>query len=127
MPLWHGTRRDKLGSLLSAGYGAFGDTDDGYFGKGIYATFEAAYAQMYPDKFDLQPDLRNGVLIFNWGVTFNSRPIVKPDFNPDLKRLVWPPDTARYDSHLCRLFPDTSRLYSCFPTGTPPVHGSDIF
>jgi hypothetical protein len=34
MPLWHGTQREKLGSLLSAGYGAFGDTDNGYFGKG---------------------------------------------------------------------------------------------
>jgi serine/threonine protein kinase len=98
MPLWHGTQRNNLGSLLSTGYGPFGDTDDGYFGKGIYATFEAAYAQMYADKF-APPNVGNGVLIFNWGVTYNSRPIIKSDYNPYSKRLGWTPDIAKYDSH----------------------------
>jgi serine/threonine protein kinase len=98
MPLWHGTQRNNLGSLLSTGYGPFGDTDDGYFGKGIYATFEAAYAQMYADKF-APPNVGNGVLIFNWGITYNSRPIIKSDYNPYSKRLAWTPDIAKYDSH----------------------------
>jgi len=98
MPLWHGTQRDKLGSLLKTGYSAFGDTDSGYFGKGIYAAFEAAYAQMYADNFG-QTDLTNGVLIFNWGITYNSRPIIKSDFNHNLRQLNWVPDTATYDSH----------------------------
>ncbi len=106
MPLWHGTQRDKLGSLLSAWYGAFGDTDDGYFGKGIYATFEAAYAQKYADKFG-PPDLRNGVLIFNWGITYNSCPIIKSDYNQYSKRLTWAPDTPRYDSHFVPVVPLT--------------------
>jgi serine/threonine protein kinase len=110
MPLWHGTQRDKLGSLLSAGYGAFGDTDDGYFGKGIYATFEAAYAQKYADNFG-PPDLRNGVLIFNWGVTYNSRPLIKSDFNQHSKRLNWAPDTAKYDSHFVPVVPLTQVDY----------------
>jgi serine/threonine protein kinase len=119
MPLWHGTQRDKLGSLLSAWYGAFGDTDDGYFGKGIYATFEAAYAQMYADKFG-SPDLRNGVLIFNWGLMYNSCPIIQSDYNRYSKRLTWTPDTPRYDSHFVPVVPLTQVDY--VPVFPPEPH-----
>jgi hypothetical protein len=117
MPLWHGTQRNKLGSLLSAGYGAFGDTDDGFFGKGIYATFDAAYAQMYADKFG-PIDLENGVLIFNWGITYGSRPIIRSDYDENRQRLNWVPDTARYDSHFVPVVPTAAK--SVYIPITPP-------
>jgi hypothetical protein len=121
MPLWHGTQRDKLGSLLSAGYGAFGDTDDGYFGKGIYATFHAAYAQIYADKFG-PVDLENGILIFNWGLTYNSRPIISSDYDDNLRRLTWAPDTARYDSHFVLVVPHPVKKGDYVPITPPEQH-----
>ena len=44
MPLWHGIHEEKLRSLLSAGYTAFCETDNGCFGKGVYTPPDAAYA-----------------------------------------------------------------------------------
>lgn len=82
VPVWHGTQRENLPSLLSAGYGAFCDTDGGYFGPGIYTTLEAEYAQMYADQFAPMV-MENGVLILNLGITYSSFPIIRQDFNVD--------------------------------------------
>jgi hypothetical protein len=121
MPLWHGTQRDKLGSLLSAGYGAFGDTDDGYFGKGIYATFHADYAQIYADKFG-PVDLENGFLLFNWGITYNSRPVISSDYDENLGRLTWAPDHTRYDSHFVLVVPHPLKKGDYVPITPPEQH-----
>lgn len=83
MPLWHGTQEEKLSSLLSAGYNAFRDTDDGYFGKGTYMTPEAEYANRC-----LPAHQANGRLVLNWGVSYNTYPILDVDYNADHGRLV---------------------------------------
>ena len=96
MPLWHGTQEEKLQSLLSAGYTAFCTTDDGYFGKGVYTTPDAAYAQMYANGLNPlhQPNAR---LILNWVVSYKSLPIVSGDYDRANQRLMLPVD-PQYDA-----------------------------
>ena len=98
MPLWHGTQRDKINSILSAGYTPFGETDDGYFGKGIYMTDAACYAQLYANRCVLEhnPD---GVLILNWVASYSSYPIIRDDFDTAEKRLVSRITPGKYDAH----------------------------
>jgi serine/threonine protein kinase len=98
MPLWHGTQEEKLPSLLSAGYTAFGETDEGYFGKGVYTTPDAAYAQLYANGFNpvQQPNAR---LILNWVVSYNALPIIREDYDRSHQRLTAPVEAfndARY-------------------------------
>jgi serine/threonine protein kinase len=98
MPLWYGTQKDKLGSILSAGYTPFDETDDGYFGKGIYMTHEARYAEIYANRcvFEHNPE---GVLILNWIASYSSYPIIREDFNASTKKLVSRIASEKYDSH----------------------------
>ena len=106
-PLWHGTQKGNLGSLFSSGYGAFGDTDHGYFGKGIYASHEAAYAELYANR--MQPEHRDdGVLILNWGITYSSYPIINLDYDPVGKRLFREIDTAKYDTRFIPVVPGST-------------------
>lgn len=87
MPLWHGTQEEKLSSLLSTGYNAFCDTDEGYFGKGAYTTPEAEYAYMYANGCRPQHQ-ENGRLVLNWGVSYNSYPILDVDYDAGRRKLV---------------------------------------
>jgi serine/threonine protein kinase len=92
IPLWHGTQNtDDIHSILSTGYAPFGDTDDAYFGKGIYMAHEAHYASRYAF-----PD---GRLILNWVASYSSYPIISDDFDPIAKKLRLRIPAGKYDSH----------------------------
>ena len=92
MPLWHGTQNmNNIRSILSTGYAPFGDTDDGYFGKGIYMAHEAHYASRYAF-----PD---GRLILNWVASYSSYPIISNDFDSVAKKLRVRIPAGKYDSH----------------------------
>ena len=101
LPLWHGTQKDKLNSLLSAGYTPFCTTDNGYFGKGIYAAHEAAYAAMYANAFSPSHQ-DNGILILNWVTFYSALPIIDQDYDAHHKCLDATKcvvDPGKYDAH----------------------------
>jgi serine/threonine protein kinase len=101
MPLWHGTSSNNLVSLLSAGYAPFGDSDDGYFGKGIYAAHEASYAELYANGINggaIHVHNPDGVLLLNWGATYSSFPVVAQDYNSTTHKLVTAIESGKYDS-----------------------------
>ncbi len=120
LPLWHGTQKEHLDSLLSTGYSPFGDTDDGYFGKGIYATHEAAYAEKYANKFK-PTHQNNSVLILNWAITYSSYPILNSDYNPITKKLVKKIPSGVYDSHFIPVIQGTS-VVDYIPITPPQTH-----
>ncbi|MES2252480.1 MAG: protein kinase [Pseudomonadota bacterium] len=123
LPLWHGTQSDKLRSILSTGYTPFGDTDDGYFGKGIYMTHEASYAAKYvANGFDPTPESR---LILNWVSSYSSCPIISDDFDPSEKKMILPIRAGKYDSHFIPVVSQNPADPICMeyiPTGVGEQH-----
>jgi hypothetical protein len=47
--LWHGCKRTIVSQLVSDGFAALGKLDNGWFGKTIYFTSSAEYANKYID------------------------------------------------------------------------------
>lgn len=122
MPLWHGTQKSNLRGILSAGYAPFCDTDDGYFGKGIYGAQESVYSQMYANKCSgaHNPD---GVLILNWAVMYSGFPIISSDYDPDNKKLTRSINPAIYDAHFIPVVQNPSGGYGDYiPTNPGQVH-----
>lgn len=100
LPLWHGTQRQRLGSLLSAGFTPFGTTDDGYFGRGIYLTHEAQYANMYANYSSNGSVVPDPILILNWVASYSSFPIMRGDFDENQRKLTIRIPSGKYDAHL---------------------------
>eukprot|EP00727_Mastigamoeba_balamuthi_P000288 m51a1_g10256 hypothetical protein (601) ;mRNA; r:88077-90181 len=69
-PVWHGTDPAALESLLSTGFANLATTDAGFFGKGIYASWEARYAH---DVYS------RGALLLCWASLFSAYPVVGGD------------------------------------------------
>jgi hypothetical protein len=65
LPMWHGIKTDQaVDYILRGGFVNLTSTDKGFFGHGIYNTFEAEYAfNVYANK--------GGPLFLNW-VSFHA-------------------------------------------------------
>jgi TPR repeat protein len=84
LPLWHGTSDAVSSYIFESGYGIFTSmddptivTDEGFFGKGVYAAHEAeyayrSYAQQHGDK---------AVLLLNWVSIFEAYPVIHGDMD----------------------------------------------
>ena len=95
LPLWHGTKPENLESLFTTGYANLATTDSGFFGKGIYSTYEAEYAHRVYSK---------GALILNWVAIFSPYPIM----DGDMERLNLSDSKANYgnyDAHFVPVVP----------------------
>ena len=104
--MWHGTREERVHSILRAGFTYFGkenfaiqkegerfqNTDDGYFGSGIYFTDSAEYAAMYSQ----------GVLIMAWILMrqpFSLISDVHEGGSTDMRNFVGRPAYKNYNAH----------------------------
>jgi tetratricopeptide (TPR) repeat protein len=92
LPLWHGTNPDFLKSLFQAGYANLATTDKGFFGKGIYSTHEAEYADRVYSK---------GALILNWVASFSAYPTIFTDKD----KLIGGANYRNYDAHFVPVVP----------------------
>jgi serine/threonine protein kinase len=129
MPLWHGTQRARLRSLLSTGYGNFATSTDGeesYYGAGVYATLDAQYANFYANlRSDRQTE--EPVLILNWGITYSSYPVLMEDFDVAAKKLKGRIERARYDSHVVLVIPNPANPTEYIPASLPTTSLEDDF
>lgn len=92
IPLWHGTRPELLDSIFRTGYANLATTDGGYYGKGIYGSYEAKYAyQVYA----------KGALILNWGAVFSAYPVI----HGDMSKLTGKGNYQNYDAHFIPVVP----------------------
>jgi TPR repeat protein len=92
LPTWHGTHPDAINSILTAGYANLATTDAGFFGKGLYSSYEAEYAHRVYSK---------GALIMNWVASFSPLPVVEGDM-ASLKGMS---NYGNYDAHFIPVFP----------------------
>eukprot|EP00727_Mastigamoeba_balamuthi_P012781 m51a1_g8125 hypothetical protein (1309) ;mRNA; f:189519-193598 len=89
LPLWHGTNKENLDSILRAGYANLATTDVGFFGKGVYSTYEARYAHEVYSK---------GALVLNWVSFYSAYPVVEGD----MLLLQGKGNFSNYDAHFVR-------------------------
>ncbi len=79
VPMWHATNADILPSLFETGFANLAMVDTGFFGKGIYSTGEAKYAQTVYGKMYPRP-----ALLMNWVASFSAYPVIDGDM-PELQ------------------------------------------
>jgi serine/threonine protein kinase len=79
VPRWHATNADILPSLFETGFANLAMVDTGFFGKGIYSTGEAKYAQTVYGKMYPRP-----ALLMNWVASFSAYPVIDGDM-PELQ------------------------------------------
>eukprot|EP00727_Mastigamoeba_balamuthi_P002434 m51a1_g12188 hypothetical protein (1248) ;mRNA; f:11695-17986 len=96
LPLWHGTSPDVLDSLCKTGFANLALTDQGYFGKGLYATTEAIYAH------DAYAADSGGVLLLCWVSFFSAYPVVAGDMAKLTGKAHW----ANHDTHFVPVVPE---------------------
>jgi len=92
LPVWHGTRADILPSLFKTGFAALTSTDVGYFGKGLYSSYEADYAYKIYCK---------GALLVNWVAFYSAYPVIDGDMN----KLTGAAAYQNYDAHFVPVVP----------------------
>jgi WD40 repeat protein/serine/threonine protein kinase len=112
LPVWHGTRTDILPSLFNTGFVNLASTDAGYFGKGIYGSYEADYAyQVY----------FRGALLMNWAACRSAYPVI----DGDMSKLTGKANYQNYDAHLVPVVPehplhdDSASYIPCKPGQIP--------
>eukprot|EP00727_Mastigamoeba_balamuthi_P013359 m51a1_g8646 hypothetical protein (776) ;mRNA; r:15250-18431 len=92
---WHGTRPEVLQSVLRTGFASLATTDSGFFGKGVYNSYEARYAyEVYC----------RGALLVNWVSFFSALPVV----DGDMEALEGKAAHGNYDAHWVPVCPASS-------------------
>jgi ribosomal protein L36 len=92
LPVWHGTRPEMLDSIFTIGYESLAITDSGFYGKGLYGTYEAEYAYRVYSQ---------GALILNWAACYSAYPVIDGDMN-NLKEKG---NYQNYDAHFIPVTP----------------------
>ena len=67
-------------SICSNGFAVLNKTDDGYFARGVYVTFDSAYAAIYAGgliPLELQSPANEMTIIAAWAVVVNPYPITR--------------------------------------------------
>ncbi|CAF1199812.1 unnamed protein product [Didymodactylos carnosus] len=66
--MWHGCAREIVPHIISEGFAANSDRDEGWYGNGIYFTSSAQYASVYSGK--------NGCIVMCYVLVLNPFPII---------------------------------------------------
>lgn len=100
LPLWHGTDPNIIKSIFRTGYANLATTDSGYFGKGLYSTWEAGYSKYY----------YKGTLILNWVSSLSAYPVIAGD----MKKLTGKGNYQNYDTHFVPVISYTAENVDSF-------------
>jgi len=107
LPVWHGTKAAILLSLFKTGFAALASTDEGYFGKGLYSSWEPQYAY---------ETYCQGALLVNWVAFYSAYPVI----DGDMDKLMGKPAYQNYDAHFVPVVPqfpdpDCASFIPCKP------------
>lgn len=93
LPMWHGTKPECVDSICKTGFANLALTDSGYFGKGIYSSYDAEYSwRVYA---------KGGVLVLVWNACFSAYPVV----DGDIQNLKGKANYANHDAHFIPVVP----------------------
>ncbi len=99
IPLWHGTGPNQATGIATAGFASLAIVDSGYFGKGLYGSYNAEYAyRVYASGYNKG----NEVLLLSWYATQNTYPVI----SGDLEKLKGHANYQNYDSHFILVTPE---------------------
>ncbi len=87
VPMFHGTGKDAIKSICRTNLASFSQTDIGYYGKGVYHTSSAKYAQIYAK------NPGEGVLLMNWVCFSSVYPVIH---HPKVDENVTDPRDSRW-------------------------------
>ena len=103
--MWHGTHISTIEHICKEGFANLAMTDFGFFGKGIYGTFEAEYAdEVYGHG---KHGEKNGALLLCWFSTLNAFPVIDGDMSKfmvedaETGRMVTTGNFKNFGSHFC--------------------------
>ena len=100
LPMWHATNAKILPDLFETGFANLSLVDSGFFGKGIYSTAEAKYAQTVYGK--MHP---TSALLMNWVASFSAYPVI----DGDMLALQGYGNYANHDAHFIPVRPANSK------------------
>ena len=117
---WHGTRPGVVDSICTGGFANLASTDSGFYGKGVYATLEAEYAnRVYSE----------GALIFVFTACYSAYPVI----DGDMSKLMGRANYGNYDAHFAPvkpanpLNPNEVNYYPCKPNEPATYHELVVF
>jgi hypothetical protein len=101
---WHGTDSSILPSIMSASFANLASTDSGFFGKGIYASLDAEYADRCYASFDhaKQRERDTGALLLCCVSLFSAYPVIG---RSDMDKLQGKGNYQNYDAHIVPVVP----------------------
>lgn len=102
IPMWHGTKPTILDSIFKTGYANLATTDPGFYGKGIYSTYEAEYAHRVYSQ---------GAMLVNYVATYSAYPVI----DGDTPKLTAGANYQNYDAHFIPVkpAPDEANYFPC--------------
>jgi hypothetical protein len=120
---WHGTDSSILPSIMSASFANLASTDSGFFGKGIYASLDAEYADRCYASFDhaKKRERDTGALVMCCVSLFSAYPVIS---RSDMNKLQGKGNYQNYDAHIVPVIPaDNSnpRELNYFPCEAPSL------
>ena len=126
--MWHGTHRDAVEHICREGFANLATTDIGFYGKGIYGTWEVECAdEVYGHG---KHGDENGALILCEFSTFSSFPVILEDLSkfrvqdPETGEWIVTGNIGNHDSHFIPVRRLVSGATSFFPCnrGQPPEY-----
>ena len=138
IPVWHGTKAAIVASIAKTGFANLATTDAGFFGKGLYSSYEAEYAYRAYGPGQLGA---GGALMINWIACYSPYPVVGyrvsgytgPIPDPgDMLKLSEKGNYGNYDAHFVPVRPATSNpnelnYYPCRPEEAATYHELVVF
>ena len=138
IPVWHGTKAAIVTSIAKTGFANLATTDAGFFGKGLYSSYEAEYAYRAYGPGQLGA---GGALMINWIACYSPYPVVGyrvsgytgPITDPgDMLKLSEKGNYGNYDAHFVPVRPATSNpnelnYYPCRPEEAATYHELVVF
>jgi hypothetical protein len=114
--LWHGCKRDIVSQLVSDGFAALSQLDNGWFGKAMYFTSSAEYAAKYTDP--------TGCLIMCYVVLLNPFPVITDDAPPLVPSKTFRfYGTGNYANYQCHYIPVAPVNEDTWWNFRPPPNG----
>jgi Poly(ADP-ribose) polymerase catalytic domain/FG-GAP repeat len=130
LALWHGTQSEALDSIFRTGFASLAQTDEGFYGKGIYFAYEAAYSYgVYSRKGIEEGVSHNGALLLNFVSCYSAYPVV----DGDIEKLRGKHNYQNYDAHFIPVKPANLtnerevNYLPCRPQDTAKYHELVVF
>ena len=116
--VWHGCKREIISPLISDGFAALGQLDNGWFGKAIYFTSSAEYAVRYTNS--------TGCLIMCYVVLLNPFPVISDDapINASSKDFRFY-GSGNYSNYQCHYIPVAPAYPGAIKNFRPPPNGTE--